>query len=555
MGKLPADSTGEKRRIAVLSVLMFLFLFILALIPGLKAVQGLTWPASVDFHRDASFVRAVIEGHYGEDPTYLGGSLWYTPLVGWLEACVVWISGLPVDQVIVQMGAYTNLLAPIAFFIMVWYFFGPVRAVVCTAVFLFFTVNQEPGWALPTYSPRLIPVSFCQWFLYIEVILIDRAFRTTRIGPSVVAGLGAGITFLAHAAPALISVLLIMILTFREMYLSVRRKDGTRGWPRFRASLFAGAAFIIASLPLTWIVVGQYGMHVVNRSYFNYNYYALTLTEGEIFLYHNIVLINVVMLTGAWLVFRGRIADTTGRFPMARRILLLWFALSVVLMVYSYAVTVLEKHYGIELPGILPPFHFYFYAKAALAVFGGLAVWHGYQWIVGRLRPGMVNVELSGRQRNVVIAFLILAICCTLNYPSYATRRDVFAVRNRNLAFMERTNHGEACVRINEFLPWDAVMLCDEEVSIWPLLPSARKVVATTATMGNPYLDQRYRDHDRQILLLGMMTPRADTEEILQRYAVTHYLLRSTDLPAMKEASRYFPREVLRVREFVLLAR
>ena len=73
--------------------------------------------------------------------------------------------------------------------------------------------------------------------------------------------------------------------------------------------------------------------------------------------------------------------------------------------------------------------------------------------------------------------------------------------------------------------------------------------------MGNPYLDQRYRDHDRELLILGMKAPRADTEELLQRYAVTHFLLRSSDLPAMKEASRYFPDEALRVREFVLLAR
>ena len=134
MSTLPADTEHEKHGVAVLSVLMFLFMFVLAVFPGLKAVEGLTWGASVDFHRDASFVRAVVEGHYGEDPTYLGGSLWYTPMVGWLEALVVWMSGLSVDQVLVQMGAYTNLLAPIAFFIMAWYFFGPVRAVVLSLI-------------------------------------------------------------------------------------------------------------------------------------------------------------------------------------------------------------------------------------------------------------------------------------------------------------------------------------------------------------------------------------------------------------------------------------
>lgn len=545
----------EHRRIAVLSVLMFLFMLVLAFLPGLKAVEGLTWGASVDFHRDASFVRAVVEGHTGEDPTYLGGSFWFTPMVGWMEACGVWITGLPVDQVIVQMGAYTNLLAPIAFFIMLWYFFGPVRAVVGSAVFLFFYIGHEPGWAVPTYSPRLIPVSFCHWFFYIEVILIDRAFRSTRIVPSLLAGAGAGITFLAHAAPALLSVLIIFLFTLREVWLAIRRKDGTYGWPRFRASIAAAAAFIVCSLPLTSIVVGEYGMQVVNRSYFRYNYYALTLREHEILLFHNITLINLVALVGAWWVFRWKITDTTGRMTMARRIVLTWLGLSFVLMVYSYIVAVLEDHYGIQLPGILPPFHFYFYMKGALIVCAGLAIWQGFRWLANRLRPALASIELSTHRPTVLILFALVAISCTLNYPSYATRRDVFGVRNRNLAFMERTDNGAACVKINELLPWDAVILCDVDLSIWPLLPSARKVVATTPTMGNPYLDQSPRERDRDSLLLGMKEPRADTQQLMDKYSVTHLLIRPSDPSAMPEAARWFPTEVYRDEEHLLLGR
>lgn len=313
-------------------------------------MEGLTWAASVDFHRDAAFARTVLEGHYGEDPIYLGGSLWFTPMIGWLEASGVWLSGLPVDQVIVQIGAYSNLLAPIAFFIMVWYFFGPVRAVVSSAIFLFFIIGQEPGWAVPTYSPRLIPVSFCQWFFYIEVILLDRAFRTTRIVPSMLAGAGAGISFLAHAAPAVMAVLLIIVFTLRSVVLAIWRKDGTYGWPRMRASLAAGAAFIICSLPLTKILVGEYGMHVVNRAYILYNYYALTLRNKELFVYHNLSVINLVALIGLWLLVKRKIADTTGRLEMARWILLAWFGLAVVLTAYSYMVSVLETQFGIKIP-------------------------------------------------------------------------------------------------------------------------------------------------------------------------------------------------------------
>lgn len=544
----------DQYRIAVLSVMMFLFMLVLAFIPGLKAVEGLTWGASVDFHRDASFVRALVEGHYGEDPTYLGGSLWYTPLVGWLEGLMVWLTGRPVDEVIVRMGAYTNLLTPIAFFAMVWYFLGPVRAVLCTAVFLFFIIGHEPGWATPTYSPRLIPVSFCHWFFYIELILIHRAFRNTRIGPSVVAGAGGGITFLAHAGPALLSVLIIVLFTARKMYLAVRRKDGW-GWPRLRASLAAGATFIIFSLPLTWTVVGEYGMRTVNRSYFLYTYYALTLREKEIFLYHNIVLFNLVALVGLWLVVRRMDDDPTGKRELWRRILLTWFVLSVVLTVYSYVVAVLDMNFGVRLPGILPAFHFLFYAKAAMIVFAGVALWQGFAWLLKRVRPMLKGVDLSAHLPSVVVLFGLVAIACTLHYPSYATRRDVFSVRNRNLAFMERTNDGEACVRIHDLLAWDDVILCEGELSIWPLLASARKVVATTRTMGNPYLDQRERQGDRDLLLLAMREPRTDTEALMTKYGVTHLLVRVTDPPTMPEIPKWFSTEVYRTEEFVLFAR
>src|SRR6188508_131741 len=109
MSLAPVGPGSEQRHIAMLSVLVFLFVLVLAFLSGLQAVGGLKWGASVDFHRDAAFARTVLEGHYGEDPIYLGGSLWFTPMIGWLEAWGVWLTGVPVDQVIVQMGAYSNL--------------------------------------------------------------------------------------------------------------------------------------------------------------------------------------------------------------------------------------------------------------------------------------------------------------------------------------------------------------------------------------------------------------------------------------------------------------
>jgi hypothetical protein len=545
--------TLAKRQVEWLSVLMFLFMLALALIPGVKAVAGLPSGASIDFHRDEAFVRALLEGHYGEDPTYLGGVMWYTPLMTWVEAATVVFTGLPAAEAIVRMGAYAGLLAPLAFFIMAWYFLGPVRAVTCTAVFLFFSIGHEPGWAVPTYSPRMISVSFCQWFFYLEVILIDRAFRSTRIGPSMIAGAGAGITFLAHAGPAMIAVLLFGIFAMVDLSAALRRKDRGAAWARTKACIAAGVAFIVATLPLTWYIGGAYHMHVVNRSGFLYTYYAVTLREKGLFLYHNLSVVNLFALAGVWIVFlHARHAGVSMR---ARALFLTWLWLTLVLFMYSYAVAVLDTHYAIHLPPLLPTYHFYFYAKGALTVFAGVAAWEFFAWGWMRLRPVPGHKPLSMGTKPVVVLFAVIALACTLNYPAYATRRDLFCVRNRNLAFMERTAGIEAADDIHALLPWDAVVLCDVDLSIYPMLPTARHVVSTASTMGNPYLDQSQRQKDNALLLLGMQAPRPDTKELLDKYSVTHLLVRPSDLPLMPEVSHWFPTEVFRNNGYVLLAR
>ena len=73
--------------------------------------------------------------------------------------------------------------------------------------------------------------------------------------------------------------------------------------------------------------------------------------------------------------------------------------------------------------------------------------------------------------------------------------------------------------------------------------------------MGNPYLDQSHRNRDRQLLMLGMLAPRPDTHKLLEAYTVTHLLAKTSELPLLKEAPHWFPKEVYHDSDFVLLAR
>lgn len=549
----PLASGKHNPQVAWLTVVLFLFMLVMALVPAIKVTAGLPWGSVIDFHRDESFVRALLEGHYGEDPTYLGEFMWYPPLITWLESFLVVLTGLPVSTVIVQMGPYANLLAPTTFFIMAWYFFGPARAALITAAYLFFSVGQEPGYAVATYSARIIPVSFCQAFFYIGLILVHRAFQGVRPGRSLAAGFFAGITFLAHPAPALLLVLIIVACTVVAMSGSFRKKDRKALRDRAMASLIAGAAFLVATLPLTYYILGHYGLHTINRSGFLFTYYVLSLHESALFLHYNLSLFNLLGLAGlVFLAIRRQDGDLS---PDARRIVLLWMLFSTGLFLYSYFISVLDHKYGIALPGTVPSFHYFFYLKGALAVLAGLLVWHLFAWTWKRVRRMDDAASLAGRTKPVLVLFALVALACSLAYPSYATRRDLWVNHNRDKAFLDDHDSLEMAERASQLLPWDAVVLCDEMLGSWPMLPTARHVVITASTFGNPYVDQHERATDGHRMLLGMQQPLNDTDGLVAKYGVTNLLITRDDLARMPLAKQWFPKELHGNARYVLLGR
>lgn len=543
---------AANRRIAWMAVLTFLFMLVLALVPAVRQVAGLERGSTVDFHRDEAFLRALLEGHYGGDPVYLGGGMWYTPLVTWLEGAVAWLWGMPASLAIVQLGPYANLLAPVSFFLMCWYFLGPVRAVAASAVFLFFIIGQAPSYVVATYSARLIPVSFSQWFFYVELVLIDRAFRSKRIAPSMLAGFWAGISFLSHAGPAMISVLIIAILTIREVASSVRGGDRPAAKARALASLWAGVAFIVATLPLTWHLLTNRSV-ASNDAGFMYTYYGLTLRHIRILAFHTASVIYLIATMGIWALWRKR--AWSGASPLGSTILFAWPLVAMALFLYSYAAAVLRMHYGLPVHPLLPTFHFIFYFTAALSVFAGVAVVELVKWAWRRNPAGKGEGPEHGNPVQAFAFFAAVALACTLHYPAYVMRRDATSVRNRDLAFQADTAGAMAVDLVNRRVPWAGVVLCDKDLAVWPMLPAGRHVVATASTMGNPYMDQARRDADRDLLMKGMEQPMGGTAALLQQYQVSHLLVRPADLARLPGAARWFPHEVFRNSGYVLLSR
>ena len=546
--KLPEDQGGLVRKTAIL---VFVFMLVLAAVPGIHSTQDLDWGPTVDFYRDGAYVHGLLEGRYGEDPQYKGEHLWYTPLLFVVEAALVKVTGLPVEAVLVRAGAWLDLLAPICFFIMAWYFRGPVTAVAASAIYLFFLVGEEPGWAVPTYSPWLIPVSFVQAFFYLDLILIDRAFRSDRGMPSLLMGTAVGVTFLSHAVPALIAVAIIAALTIGLGVRHWRMGERSRAIRRVILGMGSGLVFLITSLPLLWYIVGDYGLHMENRAPFLYTYYVLTLRNMDLLLMHNLTWVSLAGLAGAVVLVR----EVVRRRQLERVIELAWFGICIFLFCYAYIVSAAEDKYGIRLPGTAPTFHYFFYMKAALVLFAGGVVsdplHRSITWLNSRFR----GTDGAPGGRAGIWAMAIWALPITVIYPAYAHRADLFIMRSRSLVISEDHDRTDMFIHVRQLLGWDHVVLCDDELSMLPMMPSARKVLVTLSTMANPYVAHNERVLDRNALFEGLHGNDPRTEELLSKYGVTHLLLSTEQEQDLSQRATWFPTEVYRNERYVLFTR
>lgn len=522
-----------------IAVLMLLFMLVLAVVPAVDAVRGLEWGPTTDFYRDGSFVHSILDGRFGQDPQFKGEHLWYTPLIFGMEALLARLTGLPVQTVLVQAGPWLNLLAPVCFFIMAWYFRGPVAAVAATAIYLFFLVGDEPAWAVPTYTPWLIPISFVQAFFYLGLIVLHRAFQSGTLFSALALGAVTGLIFLSHAAPALILVAIIGLLTAERVITAFRAGEVRNAWRRLGLSAAAGTMFVLFAMPLLWYIIGTYGMQMRNRTPFLYTYELLTLAHIRLFLFYNITWVTAAGLVGLVLLVR----EVLRRNGLRRTIELWWFVVSLVLFGYAYLVSVLDASFDILLPGTAPSFHYFFYMKAAMVLFAGT--------LVARIAR---RLPFSPAQARVA-AMLVWVVPIAMVYPGYSGRMDVHGMQAQSLAISEDHDLVDMFHCLRDSLVWDDVVLCDDSLSVFPLMPSARKVVATVCTMANPYVDLVPRMADRDSMLKGLQVEEPGDEALLAKYGVTHLLLRTADEARLPLREKWFPTVVLRNEGYVLFAR
>jgi hypothetical protein len=503
----------------------FLVLLAIAFFQCLRTTHDLIWPFDVDFDRDMSFVQGTLDGQYGMDPSYLHEHLWYSPLLFLLETWIVKLTGAPVSVVLVRAGAWLNILGPICFFWMCRRLFDWRIALAASLSYLFLASGKILLVIGATYTPWLYPSSFMLFAFYIDILLCYWAFSTGKYAAFALLGLATGITFLGHAAPAVIIVLIMVALQVGNML-----KNKTQFKTYLIQGIIAFIFFCIAAAPIFYYILGKYHLHIINREPSEY-------TEG-LFYINNLWGLVKANLTVGFIVAIIGLVYFYRTFPknLVRRIIAYWLIISVGLYLYASIVSGLDHKYGIKLPAMVPSFHYFMYIKAIQSVFFGF----GLVFLLSPLH----------KYWAVLIPILALAV-----FPWYIKREDFTIGREKSLAKQNNTDAVAVYDFILHNLTPDKVVLCEKDPSLFPVMPAGRKMVSNAYTFSNPYVDFEKREADREAMLTAIQTgQQQQLQKLLSEYGVDYILLSSKALAAMQAGAAVPGHVVLRNGSYTLYA-
>jgi hypothetical protein len=456
-----------------------------ALDRSVRATSGLPWPGGSDFARDIASAETIAAGHLLSDPYYRGEWNWYNPLAPSIVAVVSMITRWPIPFVYAHIGAYLNLLVPLALFAVVTMWWGSLTGLAAVIALVFLVPGPEPGWLSASYSPWLLPMHLGQSVFYAGLIAVARAWQESTRTAFCLAGVSIGMALLTHTAPALLLAICMTVEFART------------GWPgreRLIQLLIVVLSASIVATPYLLSIGGHYHFHIRNAAPIAFvtteldlehvrSYWVATLSPS---------LIGVIALIGyVWLARQWH--------TLPARLILSSAIASAIFLGFSYvAQTEWGRANGFH--GIVPPHHFVYYLRAFEAFAFAAGVTGLADWI-GRALRSRAPFAADAAMPVLVSAAIGLAVW---TYPSYARRFDF--VGKRIIAQRMFTDH--SLVDMYEWLRRntapDDVVLAPLNLSQSVIGTSGRKVVAVDKLFSNPYVDwaERARDRDEMEHLL-----------------------------------------------------
>jgi hypothetical protein len=506
-------------------ILAFIGILAIAFFQCYRVSHDLIWPSDVDHYRDMAYVQGNLYGDFGKDPNFVGRYMWYNPLLALIETAIVKISGLPINVVFARVGVYLNLFGPVAFMFMMLLIGGARVTLASLLSFLFLASGQLPFYYAPTYSPWVLPVSFSQFFFYLNIILCYKAFTSQKNIWFFILGTMIGISFLAHTAPAIMIILVMFFIQYPKIFSSLRSKDYFSLRKYLVQSIITLVPFLIASLPLTYYIVGKYHMHYLNRQPSEYVDTIFLMRNFLGMIKSNLSISFIIAAIGFVWFYRNF------RQPLLRKIIFAWLFASVFMYLYSTAVATLDNRFDIHLPGAVPSFHFFYYLKALQSVFFGF----GFvaisapiiKWL-GKLLPQRSESQTKSAADILFVASVFL--CAIVYFPFYENRFDFVHNREESIIKANEKDKIEVYNYIMKNIPRDKVILAgDDTTSVFPVMSTARKMVCMYGTFSNPYFEWNDRQNDWITMVNFLKKNEPPTTErlgLFNKYQVNFVLLK-----------------------------
>ncbi|PWT71188.1 MAG: hypothetical protein C5B59_18615 [Bacteroidetes bacterium] len=513
--------TRNKNRIYFLLAIFAMLL--IAFLVNLSVTRDLRWPFDGDLYRDMSFAQNILHGNYGQDATYAGEYLWYNPLLTSIEALIVKISAIPLNIVIARGGTYLNILGPILFVVMMVLLSDYKVATASLLSFLFLASGNLEGETAATYSPWSFPSGFSQLFMYLNIILIYKAFSRQTYTWFILLGVSMGLSFLSHAAPAILAALITFYIQVIKIYSVVRKKE----YAAFRRSVYQGIAvvvpFFVVASPLLFFIVGKYHMHLMNKDLAESHEGLFIWYNSFELLKENISLSLLIALIGFIWFYKNF------HHELSRKIILSWFFITAGLYVYTMALPKIHEKLHLNLPDTVSAFHYFYYLKALQSVFFGF----GFTFLI-RVVIKFIGSKIKWANQEKANNWIFVAAVfgyLIIYFPIYISRYDLIYPPRISRGIENDSERIEVYNYILKFVPENKVILCEDESAIFPVMASSRKMVVTSVIFSNPYVDfnKRYRDKNNMFQYLKTGEP-DNARRLLSEYQVSYALLLNEEL-------------------------
>jgi hypothetical protein len=133
------------------------------------------------------------------------------------------------------------------------------------------------------------------------------------------------------------------------------------------------------------------------------------------------------------------------------------------------------------------------------------------------------------------LLIIVIIVSSLIYYPFYIHRKDF--IYQRQQAIDRQNNQGKIEVYnyILKNIPYDKVILCEPDASIFPVMATARKMVSINAAFSNPFIDFTKRDTDRNNMLLYLQSGQpVSRKQLFNDYDVSYVLLTNKNLKNYK---------------------